>query len=61
MCNLSEGIWQRGIREGMQQERMDIFKLISNMIGAGETAEAVKRITEDEKFFKDMQKKYLCV
>lgn len=65
MCNLSEGIWRRGVEEGMQQgmrqERIDIFKLISSMFNAGETVETVKRLTEDEKFYEDMQKKYLYV
>ena len=45
----------------MRQERIDIFKLISSMFNAGETAETVKRLTEDEKFYEDMQKKYLYV
>ncbi len=33
MCNLSEGIWQRGIRQGIQQgERLSVIRVIRNNV-----------------------------
>lgn len=59
MCKALEDLYDEGRMEGRLEERMDILKLISMMFGAGESPEAVKRITEDENFLEAMRSKYL--
>ncbi len=61
MCKALKDWAEEEREEGRELGHTDIFKLISCMFNAGEPAEAVKRIAEDETFFKAMQKKYLCV
>lgn len=63
MCNLSEGIYERGVanglKQGLAQGMQNIMQLISKMLDANESAASIKRLSEDEAFLHEMQEKYL--
>ena len=48
-----------GHAEGRAQGSRDMLKLVAAMIKAGESSEAVARLSEDEKFLSEMCEKYL--
>ncbi len=61
MCKALEDMKLEELTLGRVEGSKDILKLISMMFGAGESLEAIKRISEEEGFLEAMRSKYLNV
>ncbi len=52
---------EKGIEKGLAEGSRDTLKLVSMMIKAGESLDAVERLSEDGEFLEEMRSKYLNV
>lgn len=48
MCNVSEGVFERGIERGIEQGELKLSKLIEALLQSGRTEDIQKEVSDDE-------------
>ena len=57
MCNLSLGIWEKGVNQGIEQGEGKLAKLFKVLMKEGRDSE-LDRVLEDEAFRQKLYKEY---